>query len=143
MKEEFDRKPGLNPAGWKYGSAGTMDHLRRTCTQTFMLNGTHAWYIDGVGLTCRRAATGDRRDLSGELVLNPHGFPEGGSLPARIEAVWRWELGEMGRDGPEARAERMRVVSITWGNTAWTPPSTKRNRFSGFTPGSRARRSAI
>jgi len=28
--------------------------------------------------------------------------------------VWRWELGEMARDGPEVSPERMRVVSITW-----------------------------
>ena len=51
-----------------------------------------------------------------ELVLNPHGFLKAAALPgANPKAVWRWELGEMGRDGPEVSPERMRVVSITWG----------------------------
>ena len=26
MKEEFDRKPGLNPASWKYGWGGSAEH---------------------------------------------------------------------------------------------------------------------
>ena len=45
-----------------------------------------------------------------ELVLNPHGFLKAAALAgANPKAVWRWELGEMGRDGPEVSPERMRV----------------------------------
>jgi hypothetical protein len=41
-----------------------------------------------------------------ELVLNPHGFLKAAQLPgANPKAVWRWELGEMGRDGPEVQPE--------------------------------------
>src|SRR5712664_3831194 len=50
MKEEFDRKPGLNPASWKYGSGwvgGTP--LQRQSRQTFMVNGNSAWHLDGPG----------------------------------------------------------------------------------------------
>ena len=49
MKEEFDRKPGLNPAGWKYGIGWDDGPLQKNAHQTFMLNGTHAWYMDGAG----------------------------------------------------------------------------------------------
>ncbi len=48
MKEEFDRKPGLNPAMWKYGIGwigGTP--LQQNLHQTFMLNGNYGWYMDG------------------------------------------------------------------------------------------------
>ena len=40
MKEEFDRKPGLNPASWKYG-VGWIDGtpLQQHPHQTFMVNG--------------------------------------------------------------------------------------------------------
>ena len=40
MKEEFDRKPGLNPASWKYGSAGSMvRRCQQNPHQIFMVNG--------------------------------------------------------------------------------------------------------
>jgi glyoxylase-like metal-dependent hydrolase (beta-lactamase superfamily II) len=32
---------------------------------------------------------------------------------ANPRATWRWELGEMGRDGPEVKPAKVRVVSIT------------------------------
>src|SRR4030095_10078722 len=32
---------------------------------------------------------------------------------ANPKAIWRWELGESGRDGPEVQPEKMRVVAIT------------------------------
>ena len=49
-----------------------------------------------------------------ELWLNPHGFLKAARLPgANPKAIWRWELGEMGRDGPEVAPEKVTVVSIT------------------------------
>jgi hypothetical protein len=48
--------------------------------------------------------------------VNPHGFLKAARLPgANPKAVWRWELGEMGRDGPTTAPERVHVVSITVG----------------------------
>jgi glyoxylase-like metal-dependent hydrolase (beta-lactamase superfamily II) len=45
--------------------------------------------------------------------LNPHGFLKAARMPgANPVAVWRWELGEMGRDGPTNVPERVTVVSI-------------------------------
>jgi glyoxylase-like metal-dependent hydrolase (beta-lactamase superfamily II) len=115
MKEEFDRKPGLNPAGWKYGIGWEDGPLQKNGHQTFMLNGSTAWYLDGGGPPT--ALPPEIAEIFPvELVLNPHGFLKAAALPgANPKAVWRWELGEMGRDGPEVSPERMRVVSITWG----------------------------
>ncbi len=116
MKEEFDRKPGLNPAGWKYGIGWEDGPLQKNAHQTFMLNGTHAWYMDGAGSPPVALPPDIAEIFPVELVLNPHGFLKAAALPgANPKAVWRWELGEMGRDGPEVSPERMRVVSITWG----------------------------
>jgi glyoxylase-like metal-dependent hydrolase (beta-lactamase superfamily II) len=116
MKEEFDRKPGLSPAGWKYGIGWEDGPLQKNAHQTFMVNGTHAWYIDGAGSPAAALPTEVAEIFPVELVLNPHGFLKAAALPgANPKAVWRWELGEMGRDGPEVSPERMRVVSITWG----------------------------
>ena len=50
MKEEFDRKPGLNPASWKWGvgwKGGTP--LQQNPHQTFFVNGNFGWYLDGPG----------------------------------------------------------------------------------------------
>ena len=49
-KETFDRKPGNNPASWKYGlgwvgGTPTQANLR----QTHIVNGRYAWHIDGAG----------------------------------------------------------------------------------------------
>ena len=116
MKEEFDRKPGLNPAGWKYGIGWDDGPLQKNAHQTFMLNGTHAWYMDGAGSPPVALPPDASEIFPVELVLNPHGFLKAAALPgANPKAVWRWELGEMGRDGPEVSPERMRVVSITLG----------------------------
>ena len=49
-KETFDRKPGLNPASWKYGlgwRGGTP--TQKNTRQTHIVNGAHAWHIDGDG----------------------------------------------------------------------------------------------
>jgi glyoxylase-like metal-dependent hydrolase (beta-lactamase superfamily II) len=49
-----------------------------------------------------------------ELWLNPHGFLKAAMMPgANPKATWRWELGEMGRDGPTTAPEKVTVVSIT------------------------------
>ena len=49
-KETFDRKPGNNPASWKYGLGwigGTP--TQRNVRQTHFVNGRYAWHIDGDG----------------------------------------------------------------------------------------------
>ena len=116
MKEEFDRKPGLNPAGWKYGIGWEDGPLQKNAHQTFLSTPTHAWYTDGNGTPPMPLPPEIAEIFPVELVLNPHGFLKAAALPnANPKAVWRWELGEMGRDGPEVSPERMRVVSITWG----------------------------
>ena len=49
-KETFDRKPGLNPASWKYG-LGWVDGTptQKNTRQTFITNGKYSWSIDGDG----------------------------------------------------------------------------------------------
>lgn len=114
MKEEFDRKPGLTPASWKYGVGWLDGPLQKNQHQIFMLNGSYAWQMDGVGAP-PVATPPELADIyQVELWLNPHGFLKAAAMPgANPKATWRWELGEMGRDGPTAQPERMRVVSIT------------------------------
>ncbi|HYO83417.1 MAG TPA: hypothetical protein VES20_18590, partial [Bryobacteraceae bacterium] len=94
--EEFDRKPGLNPASWKYGSGwkgGTpvQQHVR----QLFAVNGEHAWHIDGIKGQAVAAPPEDAERWQLDLWMNPHGFLKAARLPgANPKAVWRWELGE-------------------------------------------------
>ncbi len=114
MKEEFDRKPGLAPAGWKYGVGWIDGPLQQNQHQIFLLNGSHAWYMDGAGSRPVATPASLAEIYQVELWLNPHGFLKAAAMPgANPKAVWRWELGEMGRDGPEVHPEKMRVVSIT------------------------------
>jgi glyoxylase-like metal-dependent hydrolase (beta-lactamase superfamily II) len=117
MKEEFDRKPGLNPASWKYGAGwlgGTP--IQKQSRQTFMVNGTSAWHIDGPGSAPVPAPPGDAEQWQLDMWLNPHGFLKAAKMPgANPVAVWRWELGEMGRDGPTTVPEKVTVVSIQMG----------------------------
>jgi glyoxylase-like metal-dependent hydrolase (beta-lactamase superfamily II) len=114
MKEEFDRKPGLAPASWKYGAGWVDGPLQKNQHQIFMLNGRYAWHMDGVD-SPPVASTPDLAEIyQMELYLNPHGFLKAASMPgANPKATWRWELGEMGRDGPEVQPARVHVVSIT------------------------------
>lgn len=115
MREEFDRKPGLNPASWKYG-LGWVDGtpLQRNAHQTFAANGAYAWHHDGAGSDAIALAPEDAERSQVEMWLNPHGFLKAAMLPgANPKAIWRWELGEMGRDGPTTIPEKMTVVSIT------------------------------
>jgi glyoxylase-like metal-dependent hydrolase (beta-lactamase superfamily II) len=113
MTEAFDRKPGMNPASWKWGvgwMGGTP--LQQHSRQTFIVNGKHGWHIDGPSAPVPvPPAEAELWQL--ELWLNPHGFLKAARLPgANPVAVWRWELGEMGRDGPTTIPERVTVVSI-------------------------------
>ncbi len=115
MKEEFDRGPGQNPASWKWGQ-GWVDGTptQRNVHQTFGVNGDAAWHIDGADGAPVPARPEDAERWQLDLWLNPHGFLKAARLPgANPKAVWRWELGEMGRDGPTKNPQRVRVVSIT------------------------------
>jgi glyoxylase-like metal-dependent hydrolase (beta-lactamase superfamily II) len=113
MVESFDRKPGLNPASWKWGLGwigGTP--VQQQSRQTFAVNDKHAWSIDGTNPPVAASAL-DAERAQLELWLNPHGFLKAARMPgANPVAVWRWELGEMGRDGPTTIPERVTVVSI-------------------------------
>jgi glyoxylase-like metal-dependent hydrolase (beta-lactamase superfamily II) len=114
MTEEFDRKPGLNPASWKYGVGWIDGPLQQHPHQTFAVNGSHAWSMDGPTARAVPSTPALSEIHQLELWLNPHGFLKAAQLPgANPRAVWRWELGEMGRDGPEVSPERVTVVSIT------------------------------
>ncbi len=114
MKEEIERAPGRNPASWKWGLGwlgGTP--LPQSSHQVFLVNGTYAWHRDGAesAPVAARSAVAELWQL--ELWLNPHGFLKAARMPgANPVAVWRWELGEMGRDGPTTIPERVTVVSI-------------------------------
>lgn len=113
MREEFDRKPGLNPAAWKYGVGWVDGPLQQHQRQTFVVSGRHAWHKDGP--TAPPVAV--RPDLAEiyelDMWLNPHGFLKAARMPgANPKATWRWELGEMGRDGPEVKPAKVHVVSI-------------------------------
>ncbi len=114
MKEEIERKPGFNPASWKWGVGwigGTP--LQASSHQIFAVNGSYAWHVDGIG-NAPVAMPPEVAELwQLEMWLNPHGFLKAARMPgANPVAVWRWELGEMGRDGPTTIPEKVTVVSI-------------------------------
>lgn len=114
MLERFERTPGKNPASWKYGQGwrgGTP--LQKHRKQTFAVNGRLGWHIDGDG-PATAAPPDDAERWQLDLWLNPAGFLKAAKLPgANPKAVWRWELGEMGRDGHTTAPEKVTVVSIT------------------------------
>ncbi len=115
MKEEFDRKPGLNPASWKYG-LGWVDGTppQQNPHQVFLVNGNYAWHMDGAAGSPVPSVPEDAERWQLDMWLNPHGFLKAAMLPgANPKAIWRWELGEMGRDGPTTTPEKVTVVSIT------------------------------
>jgi glyoxylase-like metal-dependent hydrolase (beta-lactamase superfamily II) len=117
IKEEFDRKPGLNPASWKYG-LGWQDGtpIQKNLHQTFIVSGDHGWHMDGAGAPPVPMSPDDVERSQLEIWMNPHGFIKAARLPgASPKAVWRWELGEMGRDGPTVLPQKTYVVSITLG----------------------------
>jgi glyoxylase-like metal-dependent hydrolase (beta-lactamase superfamily II) len=114
-KETFDRKPGLSPASWKYGlgwRGGTQ--VQKQTRQTHVVNGEHAWHVDGDGSPPVAVTPEDAERHQLDLWLNPPGFLKAARLPgANPKAIWRWEQIEMGRDGNVVSPERMHVVSIT------------------------------
>jgi glyoxylase-like metal-dependent hydrolase (beta-lactamase superfamily II) len=113
-KETFDRKPGLNPASWKYGlgwQGGTP--TQKGPHQTHIVNGRYAWSIDGDGPPV--AAPPELAEMYQlDLWLNPPGFLKAARLPgANPIAFWRWEQIEKGRDGNVVQPEKVHVVAIT------------------------------
>jgi len=113
-KETFDRRPGLNPASWKYGTGWQGGTVTQTETrQTHIVNGDFAWHIDGDGPPV--AVPPELAELYRlDLWLNPAGFIKAARLPgANPVAVWRWEQIEKGRDGNVVAPEKMHVVAIT------------------------------
>src|SRR5688500_210130 len=113
-KETFDRKPGNNPASWKYGlgwvgGTPTQANVR----QTHIVNGRYAWHIDGTGAPV--AGPPDVAEVYQlDVWLNPHGFLKAARMPgANPKAIWRWEQLEKGRDGNVVNPERVHVVGIT------------------------------
>jgi glyoxylase-like metal-dependent hydrolase (beta-lactamase superfamily II) len=115
MIEQFDREAGRNPASWKWGLGwlgGTP--IQKHSRQTFAVNGGRAWHIDGAQGTPLAASPEDAGRWQLDLWLNPHGFLKAARHPgANPRAVWRWELGEMGRDGNTTIPDKVTVVSIT------------------------------
>ena len=87
--------------------------MQQNPRQTFMVNGKFGWHVDGAGSAPVAAAPEEAERWQLEMWLNPHGFLKAARLPgANPVAVWRWELGEMGRDGPTTVPEKVTVVSI-------------------------------
>lgn len=115
MLETFDREPGNNPASWKYGlgwQGGSA--IQQQTRQEFMLNGNYAWHKDGTNGTPVAATAMDAERWQLDMWLTPHGFLKAALLPgANPVASWRWELGEMGRDGATVNPEKVSIVSIT------------------------------
>jgi glyoxylase-like metal-dependent hydrolase (beta-lactamase superfamily II) len=112
--ETFDRQPGLSPAAWKYGlgwQGGTPTQM--ATRQTHIVNGRHAWHIDGDGAPV--AVPPELAELYQlDLWLNPAGFIKAARLPgANPVALWRWEQLEKGRDGNVVNPEKVHVVAIT------------------------------
>jgi glyoxylase-like metal-dependent hydrolase (beta-lactamase superfamily II) len=129
--EEFDRKPGLNPASWKYG-LGWQDGtpIQKNVRQTFVVSGDVGWHVDGTGGTPVPMSPEDVSIGQLELWMNPHGFLKAARLPgANPKAVWRWELGEMGRDGPTTVPDKVHVVSITVGKYRIDATINKQNQI--------------
>jgi glyoxylase-like metal-dependent hydrolase (beta-lactamase superfamily II) len=113
-KETFDRRPGLNPASWKYGLGWQDGTPTQSATrQTHIVNGNRAWHIDGDGPPV--AVAPELAELYQlDLWMNPHGFIKAARLPgANPVALWRWEQIEKGRDGNVVAPEKVHVVAIT------------------------------
>ena len=113
-KETFDRKPGNNPASWKYGLGwvgGTP--TQRNLRQTHIVNGRSAWHLDGDGPAV--AVPPELAEIYQlDIWLTPHGFLKAARMPgANPRALWRWEQLEKGRDGNVVSPEKVHVVAIT------------------------------
>jgi glyoxylase-like metal-dependent hydrolase (beta-lactamase superfamily II) len=113
-KETFDRKPGLNPAAWKYGIGwvgGTP--TQKNVRQTHIVNGQYAWHMDGDGPPV--AVPPELAEIYQlDIWLTPAGFLKAARKPgANPRAVWRWEQLEKGRDGNVVAPEKVHVIGIT------------------------------
>ena len=115
LTEAFDREPGLAPASWRWGLGwlgGTP--IQQETRQHFYVNGTQGWSRDGTNGEAVAALPEDAERWQLDMWINPHGFLKAAQAPgANPRATWRWELGEMGRDGVTVGPEKMRVVSIS------------------------------
>ena len=105
--EEFDRKPGLNPASWKYG-LGWQDGtpIQKNLHQTFIVSGDHGWHMDGAGAhagadVARGRVARPARDLDEPARLHQ------GRAAARREPEGGVAVGA-GRDGPRRPDHRAR-----------------------------------
>lgn len=113
--ETFTRPPLQNPASWKYGPGwrgGTS--LQSAPGQAFAVVGSHAWHVDGDnGRPVPAPASAEHWQL--DIWMTPHGFVRAARLPeAKTVAVWRWELGESGRDGATTGSvDKVIVLSAT------------------------------
>ena len=106
MTEEFDRKPGLNPASWKYGVAGSTVRSSRTCTRpSSSPAATPGTWTDPSAAGRRPPDLAEIDQL--DMWLNPHGFlkaardarartrrPRGDGSSARWDATARGQAGE-------------------------------------------------
>jgi glyoxylase-like metal-dependent hydrolase (beta-lactamase superfamily II) len=121
-KETFDRKPGNNPATWKYGLGwvgGTP--TQKEVRQTHITNGRYSWAIDGEAGQPVAVPPEDAERYQLDMYLNAPGFLKAARMPgANPKAVWRWEQIEKGRDGnvvpfgtQTSGSEKVNVVGIT------------------------------
>ncbi len=98
---------GSIPASWKYGlgwRGGTP--IQKQTRQTHIVNGAHAWYIDGEGGAAGRRAARGCGAVSARSVAQPSGIPQGGA-PARRQPEGDLALGT-DRDGPRRQRRRAR-----------------------------------
>ncbi|MDE0101249.1 MAG: MBL fold metallo-hydrolase [Bryobacterales bacterium] len=112
--ETFERPPLQNPASWKYGPGwlgGTP--LQRHRQQTFAVQGEQAWHVDGPDDPVPAPNSAELWQL--DIWMTPHGFVRAARMPgANTTAIWRWEVGESGRDGATTGAiNKVTVVSAT------------------------------
>ena len=112
--ERFTRPSGKNPASWKYGPGwlgGTP--LQRHEEQSFAVVDGHAWHADGSEDPVAAFAEAELWQL--DIWMTPHGFVRAARMPgANPTAIWRWELGESGRDGSTTGGiPKVAVVSAT------------------------------
>ena len=146
MREEFDRQAGTESGvveirarlARRHAAAAELAPDLRRQWQSRVASWT-APATDPIAVPPRDA---ERWQL--DLWLTPHGFLKAAAMPgANPKAVWRWELGEMGRDGATTTPEKVTVVSITvMGSVASTRRSTRSTCSSGFTRGCPIRCSA-